>query len=123
MKAIMMATIVAAALGGCATLGADAPVRIDHGALVDYEKGMTLYTFDRDPRAKSVCVAQCAANWPPFMAPAAARVGGDFSVVKRDDGARQWAYKDKPLYFWIKDRKPGDQTGEGFNNLWRVARP
>lgn len=25
----------------------------------------------------------------------------------------------KPLYLWNKDQKPGDMTGEGFNNAWR----
>jgi predicted lipoprotein with Yx(FWY)xxD motif len=34
----------------------------------------------------------------------------------------QWAYKGKPLYFWVKDQKPGDKTGDGFNNVWRVVK-
>ena len=29
----------------------------------------------------------------------------------------------KPLYRWSKDQKPGDTTGDGFKNLWRVGRP
>ena len=49
--------------------------------------------------------------------------GADYSVVTRDDGRKQWAYKGKPLYFWAKDQKPGDRTGDGFNNVWRVAKP
>jgi len=44
-------------------------------------------------------------------------------VITRDDGQRQWAYKGKPLYGWAKDSKPGDRTGDGFNNVWRLARP
>jgi predicted lipoprotein with Yx(FWY)xxD motif len=47
---------------------------------------------------------------------------GDYTVVTRDDGTRQWSYKGKPLYFWVKDRQPGDKTGEGVNNVWRTAR-
>ena len=43
--------------------------------------------------------------------------------LARDDGSKQWAYKGKPLYTWVKDAKPGDRTGDGFNNAWRVARP
>ena len=123
----MRATIIAAACAfvftGCATLGPDAPVKIDSGVFVDYEKGMTLYTFDRDPRGRSACVTQCAANWPPFHPAANARAAGPFTILAREDGTRQWMYKEKPLYFWIKDRAPGDRTGDGVNNLWRVARP
>jgi predicted lipoprotein with Yx(FWY)xxD motif len=45
-----------------------------------------------------------------------------YTIITRDDGAKQWAYKGKPLYLWIKDTKPGDRTGDGFNNAWRLAR-
>ena len=48
---------------------------------------------------------------------------GAWSVVTRDDGGRQWAYKGKPLYFWARDQKPGDRTGDGFNKVWQLARP
>ena len=44
-------------------------------------------------------------------------------MITRDDGSKQWAYKGKPLYTWAKDTKPGDKTGDGFNNAWRVAKP
>jgi predicted lipoprotein with Yx(FWY)xxD motif len=43
-------------------------------------------------------------------------------VIVRDDGSRQWAYKGKPLYLWVKDHKPGDTTGDGFRGVWHVAR-
>ena len=48
---------------------------------------------------------------------------GNWSVITRDDGTKQWAYKGKPLYTWAKDTKPGDVTGDGFNNVWHVAQP
>src|SRR5665647_912872 len=38
------------------------------------------------------------------------------AVVARDDGAKQVAYKGKPLYTWKNDKKPGDITGDGFLN-------
>ena len=110
---------------GCASLRAQgAPAEFEHGVLVDYSKKMTLYTFDNDPSngTKSVCNGPCAANWPPFIASAADKDVAGFTKVKRDDGTLQWAYHGKPLYFWAKDQKPGDKTGDGFNNLWRVAK-
>ena len=90
--------------------------------LVD-QKGMTLYTFDKDPAGKSVCNGKCAENWPPLLATAQAQATGDFSLITRDDGKKQWAYKGKPLYLWVKDTKPGDTTGDKVNNVWVAARP
>jgi predicted lipoprotein with Yx(FWY)xxD motif len=87
-------------------------------------KGMTLYTFDKDSDSKSVCNGPCAANWPPVTAAAADKGSAGYSVIIRDDGSRQWAYKGKALYTWTKDAKPGDITGDGFlNNAWHVAQP
>lgn len=91
-------------------------------AFVD-AKGMTLYTFDRDTAGKSACTGQCATNWPPFKAGANAMAMGEWTLVKREDGATQWAYKGKPLYTWAKDAKPGDATGDGVNNVWHIAKP
>jgi predicted lipoprotein with Yx(FWY)xxD motif len=85
---------------------------------------MTLYTFDKDAGGKSACNGPCATNWPPLMAADGAQARGDYSVVTRDDGKKQWAYKGRPLYTWVKDSKPGDKTGDGFNNnVWHVAKP
>ena len=91
-------------------------------ALVD-AKSMTLYVFDKDAGGKSACNGPCAANWPPLMAAADAKAAGDWSIVTRDDGGKQWAYKGKPLYTWAKDTKPGDVTGDGVNNVWHIAAP
>ena len=91
-------------------------------ALVD-AKGMTLYVFDKDTAGKSACNGKCATIWPPLMAAADAKASGDWSIVTRDDGAKQWAYKGKPLYTWSKDKAPGDVTGDGVNNVWRIAAP
>ena len=86
--------------------------------------GMALYTFDRDTvgSGKSVCNGACATNWPPLMAGQAAP-SGHYSVVTRDDGGRQIAYKGQPLYYWAKDSKPGDRTGDGINGIWHLAKP
>ena len=101
-----------------------APAMVSDGVLTG-SNGMTLYTFDKDAAGsgKSVCNGPCATNWPPLMAGGSATASGEYSVVARDDGAKQWAYKGKPLYFWIKDQKPGDRSGDGVNNVWRVAKP
>ncbi|HJE22835.1 MAG TPA: hypothetical protein K8W01_04180 [Methylorubrum populi] len=92
-------------------------------ALVD-AKSMTLYTFDKDMGGKSMCNGPCAANWPALMAAAGSAASGDWTMVTRDDGTMQWAYKGKPLYTFAKDTKPGDITGDGFlNGAWHIAKP
>jgi len=103
---------------------AQAPTKTANGVLVN-GSGMTLYTFDKDPAGggKSVCNGPCATNWPPLAADASAKPAGDYTVVTRDDGSKQWAYKGKPLYLWAKDQKPGDKTGDGFNQVWQTAKP
>ena len=93
------------------------------GKVLTNSAGMTLYTFDRDAAGKSNCTAACAQNWPPLTAAASAQSSGDWSVVAREDGGKQWAYKGKPLYTWSKDTKKGDVTGDGVNNVWHLAMP
>jgi predicted lipoprotein with Yx(FWY)xxD motif len=120
LSALVFASLLAA---GCASMAANAPAKAADGVLVG-ANGMTLYTFDRDAvPGKSACNGPCATNWPPLMAASGATASGDWSIVTRDDGTQQWAYKGKPVYFWSKDQKPGDRTGDGFNGVWRLARP
>jgi predicted lipoprotein with Yx(FWY)xxD motif len=144
MKKIQLAVIavlLVAALGACTQLslggapmgarfeGAGSTTIASPGILVN-SAGMTLYTFDRDVAGsgKSVCNGPCAANWPPLSAKATdagteLNTGGhgDWSVIVRDDGSRQWAYRGKPIYHYAKDQKPGDRTGDGFNGVWHVV--
>lgn len=117
-SSMALATLVA-----CAALSA-APVKVAGGMLVG-PNGMTLYTFDKDAAGsgKSACTGPCASNWPPLAAAAGDAANGDYSIITREDGSRQWAVKGKPVYFWAKDSKPGDKTGDGFNKVWHVATP
>jgi predicted lipoprotein with Yx(FWY)xxD motif len=124
MKLRLFAAGVATALFAACAMMSPAPVKTDAGVFTN-DAGMTLYTFDKDATGsgKSVCNGPCAKNWPPLMASAGDSASGDWSVVTRDDGSKQWAYKGKPLYLWIKDQKPGDRTGDGFNKVWSLAKP
>jgi predicted lipoprotein with Yx(FWY)xxD motif len=102
---------------------AGAPAMDEGGVLVGPNK-MTLYTFDKDAEpGKSACNGGCATNWPPLKAAGDAKDMGPWSVVTRDDGSKQWAYKGKPVYYWAKDSKPGDKTGDGVGGVWKIATP
>lgn len=101
-----------------------APAEVRDGVLTN-PAGMTLYVFDKDTAGsgKSVCNGECAMKWPAFAASAKDTPTGDYSIVTRDDGSHQWAYRGKPLYLWAKDQKPGDMTGDGVNHVWHAAKP
>ena len=114
--------IAAALLAVTLSAGAQQPAKkAADGTMVD-AKGMTLYTFDKDAGGKSACNGPCATNWPPLMAANDSKAAGDWSVVTRDDGGKQWAFMGKPLYTWSKDTKPGDKTGEGVGGTWHTAK-
>ncbi len=108
-------------LAGCASMD-KAPLMMKGGMLVN-EKGLTVYTFDRDMAGsgKSVCNGDCAVKWPPVMAGANATPMGDYSIITRDNGMKQWAYKGKPLYTWPEDQAPGDKYGDNYNKVWHIV--
>jgi len=97
------------------------PAMMKDGMMFDH-KGMTLYTFDKDTGGKSVCTGECADHWPPFKAEAGAKAEGKWTVIKRDDGSMQWAYGGKPLYYFVKDKAPGQMEGDNMKDVWHVAR-
>ena len=92
------------------------------------DKGMTLYLYTKDTKNTSVCYDKCATNWPPLFtegAPAAGD-GVDASLLgttTRTDGKVQVTYNGWPLYYWIKDQKPGDTTGQLVGGVWFVLSP
>ena len=86
------------------------------------DKGMTLYTYDKDAKGKSNCNDQCAKAWPPFAAPADAKADGKWTIIDRADGTKMWAYNDKPLYTFARDKKAGDITGDKAGGVWHVAK-
>ncbi|RON35436.1 hypothetical protein [Pseudomonas brassicacearum] len=115
------ALLVTAALTLPTLAFAAEPAMMKDGMMVDH-KGMTVYTYDKDSGGKSTCNGECAEYWPPMMAPAGAKPEGKWSTIKRDDGKMQWAYDGKPLYTFMKDKKPGDMAGDNMKNVWHIMR-
>lgn len=93
------------------------------GAMLTDAKGMTLYTFDKDATGVSNCVDACVALWPVAAAVAEDKAEGDYGVIDRADGTKQWTYKGMPLYTFAKDAAAGDVTGDGVKGVWHIARP
>ena len=122
MKTSLISTLILslAAMASGAAMAAS-PVKTAGGMLVN-SAGMTLYTFDKDAAGKSACNGPCAELWPPVVAEANAKPEGDMTIITRDDGAKQWAYKGKPVYQYKPDMKAGDATGDNFKNVWHIIK-
>lgn len=83
--------------------------------------GMTLYVYAKDPVGTSVCVDACAKEWIPAAVLAEARAVGDWTIIRRSDGAKQWALRGKPVYVYVKDVDPGSVGGNSPKRFGRGA--
>ena len=84
------------------------------------QPGLTLYVFDSDlGTSGSACNDGCATTWPPVIVDDAEvdNIPG-LSLITRDDGSSQAAFKGRPLYFYANDTAAGDTNGQAVNNAW-----
>ena len=104
-------TGVAAESAGAASLPKTANMNLPYPEQIDLvqdaqgwtfrlnENNMALYMSSADPLGKSACNDDCAKKWVPVRPDANAKSPvGDWSVVTRDDGTRQWSFKRHPVY-------------------------
>jgi predicted lipoprotein with Yx(FWY)xxD motif len=137
MQFLKTAAVAVGALLAAAAFAVSASGSADGGALVKVgpsnlgrvlvdAHGKTLYLWAHDKTAKSTCYGDCAAYWPPLItrgkpvagAGANARLLG---TTRRSDGRIQVTYAGHPLYYFVKDTKAGQTTGEGltgFGGRW-----
>jgi predicted lipoprotein with Yx(FWY)xxD motif len=98
------------------------------GKILVGDKGMTLYMFTKDGPNQSNCNADCLAKWPPLLTQGSPTLGEgvDASLVgtaSLPDGSKIVTYNKMPLYYWVKDTKAGDTTGQGVGDVWYVVSP
>jgi predicted lipoprotein with Yx(FWY)xxD motif len=98
--------------------------QIGDANLLTNARGLTLYSFAPDSPAKSACYGSCAAYWPPVPGNASAGPGvtGTISTIKRTGGSTQATYDGHPLYTYIGDSAPGQDSGNNLDlngGLWR----
>ncbi|TCU10478.1 COG4315 family predicted lipoprotein [Rhizobium sullae] len=124
-SAKLVIAFAVASAGATAAFAAEPVMTVEtaKGKVLAGENGMTLYTFKKDTKGVSNCYDQCAKNWPPLKAASDAKADGAYSIIDRKDGTKQWAKDGMPLYFWVKDTKKGDITGDGVGGNWELAKP
>lgn len=72
------------------------------------EHGMKIYAR-LDPKAP--CDEKCAKGWAPLLVARGATALGAWTIVAAPSGARQWAYKNQPLFTNVED-PPFDDRSE-----------
>lgn len=96
------------------------------GRMVVNEKRYAIYTWDGDQPNKSNCVGACARTWNPVLAPASAQPQGEWTIVERALGVRQWAFRTKPVYTFTEDTSTVSLAGSdvpGWNNVFTQIAP
>ncbi len=90
-------------------------------------EGFALYTFDKDTALVSNCEGDCLAIWPAYSKEIdlsklpTGTVSGDFKYFERSDGSQQLAYKNKPLYKFVKDTQSGQSNGDWVKGVWHLV--
>ena len=99
------------------------------GQVVVDAKGMSVYLFAKDTKdsGTSACTGSCIAAWPPVLAgsdaPAVEGVTGKIGTIATPDGKKQLTINGMPVYYYVKDKAPGDITGQGVGGVWYLVNP
>ena len=96
------------------------------GRLLQTERGFSVYASDADTPVKSNCDATCARTWLPMAAPASVRPHGEWTIIERAPGYRQWVYRGKPLYRYALDSWARSLEGSdvpGWHNVYTQRAP
>lgn len=96
------------------------------GRLVVNEQRFSLYTWDKDQPNKSNCTGDCARVWIPALAPASAQPLGEWTIIQRGPGVRQWAFRKKPVYTFSEDTGRASLAGSevpGWSNVYTQLAP
>jgi len=98
------------------------------GQILTDSNGWVLYYYTKDAPNATNCYGTCAKNWPPFVVALGdtklpTGVPGTLGTIDRTDGTKIVTYNGMPLYYWVKDLKAGDTTGQNVGKVWYVVPP
>ncbi len=86
--------------------------------------GFTLYLYAKDPaNGTSTCYGGCVTFWPLFYAGDKLTLppglsASRFGVATRSDGREQTTFDGHPLYYFVKDKAPGQINGQGDHEFY-----
>ena len=96
------------------------------GRILGTATGYSVYSYDKDTATKSSCTGSCLNEWAPMLAAENAIALGDWSILERAPGIKQWAFRKKPLYTKISDEKFRSYEGSdvpGWHNVFTQTEP
>ncbi|MFT4862656.1 MAG: putative lipoprotein with Yx(FWY)xxD motif [Pseudohongiellaceae bacterium] len=96
------------------------------GRLLTTAKNESVYAFELDSATEAACIAACLNTWEPVIAPALAKAQGEWAILERSPGVRQWVFRGKPLYTHIFDTGSWSLLGSdkpGWDNVFTQKAP
>jgi predicted lipoprotein with Yx(FWY)xxD motif len=128
--ALVLLGIAVAGSGGSSSSATSGPgqelktLEIHGVSVLTDSRGRTLYLFVPDTPTASKCDGSCAQYWPPVFGTPKAGPGvtGMLGTIKRTDGTTQATYDGHPLYTYIADSAPGQNSGNNITlngGLWK----
>lgn len=101
-------------------------ITVTTGRMLTTLDGNSVYTFSRDTPTRSFCANACLAEWTPISAGGLTLPQGEWGIIERSPGVRQWTFRGKPLYTHNLDRSPGGMEGSdvpGWHNTYTQKNP
>jgi predicted lipoprotein with Yx(FWY)xxD motif len=88
--------------------------------------GMVVYIYTPDGADTSTCAGGCLKAWPAVKTSGTPQAGTGvdqtmLGTTKASDGSTMVTYNHHPLYYWVKDTKPGMTSGQGVGSVWYVV--
>ncbi len=96
------------------------------GRMVLSTSGFSVYSWDKDGANVSNCFEDCLRKWTPVLAGEFSQPQGEWTIIQRSPGVRQWAFRKKPLYTLVGDPRPGSLRGSdeaGWHNVYVQRAP
>ena len=91
------------------------------GFVFRYSKNsLRLYTYDLDSPGRSSCEKHCEEVWSPVLAPLSAKPLGAWTLIPRNLGYRQWAYRGHPVYTLFGDLAYEPKGDGKENGKWHL---
>jgi predicted lipoprotein with Yx(FWY)xxD motif len=116
------AAVPAAVPAGAATLTtAD---KAPFGTFLVDGAGRSVYILDgtRHSSGAMACGFDCARVWPPVMSSSPPALGAGLNPqwlgTAPRGGGTQLTYAGWPLFYYVRDRGPGDTTGQNVHDAW-----
>lgn len=96
------------------------------GRMLTNHVGFSIYVWDGDAPNRSNCADDCLKDWRPVAAAQAAQAKGEWGIIERSPGIKQWTFRGRPLYTRVADSRFRSLEGSdvpGWHNVYTQQNP